>query len=167
MTIKQLLEKNLPIIIEKGYHQACYYFKIIPIRKPLFKGFFSPEVYKKILANEEILTNLKLDVLQRKHFAKVLLRAELTKTGVALPTNQESWIILNPFYHRIKYSAKLVVELVETVAHEVAHAVLFNIDIWRGHDFPHSEITKYLKDYYLNNYDWEKILNKDYAKTSN
>lgn len=86
MTIKQLLEKNLPSIIEKGYHQACYYFKIISTRKPLFKGFFSPEIYKKILANKEILTNLK-------------------------------------------------------------------IDIWRGHDFPHAEITKYLKDYYLNNYD--------------
>ena len=158
MTIKQSLEKSLPSIIEKGYCQTCYYFKIISTRKPLFKGFFSPEIYKKILANEEILTNLKLDTLQREHFAKALPKAELTKTGVALPANQESWIILNPFYYQVKYSAKLAVELVETIAHEVAHAVLFNIDIWRGHDFPHAEITKYLRDFYLNNYDWEKIL---------
>jgi hypothetical protein len=159
MTIKQLLEKKLPAIIEKGYQQACYYFKIISNRKPLFKGFFSPEVYQEILANEEILTNLKIDALQKKHFAKALPKVELTKTGIALPTSQESWIILNPFYHLVKkYSAKLVVELVETIAHEVAHAVLFNVDIWRGHDFPHSEITKYLQDYYLNNYNWEKIL---------
>lgn len=37
--------------------------------------------------------------------------------------------------------------LVELIAHEISHAVLFNIDIWRGHDFPHEEITKYLKNY--------------------
>ena len=158
MTIKQSLEKNLPSIIEKGYHQACYYFKIISTRKPIFKGFFSSEVYKKILVNEEILTNLKIDALQKEHFAKALPRVELTKTGVALPTNQESWIILNSFYYRTKYSPKIVMELVETIAHEVAHAVLFNIDIWRGHDFPHAEITNYLQNYYLNNYNWEKIL---------
>jgi hypothetical protein len=90
MPIKQSLEKSLPSLIEKGYYQACYYFKIVSIRKPLFKGFFSPEVYKKILANEEILTNLKLDTLQKEYFAKALPKVELTKTGLALPTNQEA-----------------------------------------------------------------------------
>jgi len=42
--------------------------------------------------------------------------------------------------------------LVGLIAHEISHAVLFNIDIWRGHDFPHEEITKYLKKYLLMNY---------------
>jgi hypothetical protein len=159
MTIKQSLEKNLPNLIEKGYNRACYYFKIVSVRKPLFKGFFSSETYQKILTNEEILTNLKLNALQKKHFIKVLSRAELTKNGLALPTNRESWIVLNPCYYQVKkYSAKLAVELVEIIAHEVAHAVLFNIDLWRGHDFPHAEITNYLRTYYLDNYDWEKIL---------
>lgn len=157
ITTKQLLEKELSAIIEKGYQQACFHFQVIPTKKVLFKGFYSPEIGQKILANQEILDNLGLDEEQKRYFERALQRLEQNRPGAALPADRESWIVLNPFYGQAKYSVELVVELAELVAHEVAHAVLFNIDIWRGHDFPHSEITNYLKDYYLRNYDWEKL----------
>jgi hypothetical protein len=48
---------------------------------------------------------------------------------------------------------KLVLDFVETVAHETAHAVIFNWDIGLGHVEPHGEITKYLYDYYQKNHD--------------
>jgi len=46
ITTKQILEKELPEIIGKGYQQACYYFKIIPVKQVIFKGFFSEQVYQ-------------------------------------------------------------------------------------------------------------------------
>lgn len=159
-TIKQLLEEELPAIIEKGYREACYYWQIIPTKQVLFKGFFSSKVYQEILNNQEILANLEVDKEQRKHFEKALQKLETTKSGIAFPANRESWIMLNPFYYQTECSAKLGVELAGLIAHEVAHAVIFNWDIWRGHDFPHGEITKYLRDYYLRNYDWERMLKK-------
>lgn len=157
-TIKQLLEKELPAIIEKGYQEACYYWQVIPTKKVLFKGFFGSKVYQEILSNQEILDNLGIDKEQKKYFEKALQKLEVTKLGIAFPADRESWIILNPFYYQTEYSAKLIIELAGLVAHEVAHAVIFNWDIWRGHDFPHEKITKYLQDYYLRSYDWEKLL---------
>ena len=71
---------------------------------------------------------------------------------MTFPAGRESWIVLSSFYYQAEYSFSLIMELVELLAHEVAHAVIFNLDIWRGHDFPHEEITKYLKDYLLRGY---------------
>lgn len=155
---KQRLEKELPLIVEKSYQQACYYFKIIPTKRAVFKGFFSSEIYQAVLNNQEILDNLGVNSWQRKAFEKALRELETSKPGIAFPADRESWIILNPFYYQAKYSPELAIELVETIAHEIAHAVLFNIDIWRGHNFPHEEITKHIKDHYLQSYDWEKLL---------
>lgn len=58
---KQILEKELPAIIDKGYQQACYYFEIIPVKQVVFKGFFSEKIYQQILDNQEILNNLGID----------------------------------------------------------------------------------------------------------
>jgi hypothetical protein len=156
--IKQKLEKELPLIIEKSYQQTCYYFKIIPTKRAVFKGFFGSEIYQAVLNNQEILANLGVDNWQKKAFEKALKELEISKNGISFPADRESWIIFNPFYYQAKYSPELIVELVETVAHEIAHAVLFNIDIWQGHNFPHEEITKHIKNHYLQSYDWEKIV---------
>ena len=156
--IKQLLEKELIPIIKKGYEEACYYWKIIPTKKVIFKGFFSQETYKEILSNEEILTNLGADSPRlKKIFGEELESLILAKSGVALPAKWETWIIINPFYLELELSPKLMMELVETVAHETAHAVIFNWDIYWAHAEPHREITKYCQDYYWRNYDWEKL----------
>jgi hypothetical protein len=90
ITTKQILEKELPEIIDKGYQQACYYFEIIPVKKVIFKGFFSEEIYQQILNNQETLTNLEIDAWQEKYFAAALRKLEQTKSGVAFPANRES-----------------------------------------------------------------------------
>lgn len=85
-TIKQLLEKELPAIIEKGYTEACYCFKVVPYRQVIFKGFYSKVIYQEILNNEEILTNLGADTqLRKKIFAEELEDLVLAKSGLALP----------------------------------------------------------------------------------
>jgi hypothetical protein len=85
-TIKQLLEKELPAIIEKGYTEACYYFKVVPYRQVIFKGFYSKSIYQEILNNEEILINLGADTpLRKKIFAEELEDLVLAKSGLALP----------------------------------------------------------------------------------
>src|SRR2546421_6086119 len=76
--IKQRLEKELPLIVEKSYQQACYYFKIIPTKRAVFKGFFSSEIYQVVLNNQEILANLGVDSWQRKAFEKALRSEEHT-----------------------------------------------------------------------------------------
>ena len=158
-TAKQLLEKELPAIIEKGYTEACYYFQVVSYRKVIFKGFYNSNVYQQILSNQEILANLGADTPRlKKILAEELENILLSKGGVALPTQWETWIILNPFYLELGTSPKLIIGLAEIVAHETAHAVIFNWDIQRGHAEPHAEIAKYLKDYYWRTYDWEKLL---------
>jgi hypothetical protein len=57
---------NLQKVMEEGYKQACYHFKVIPHRKIIFKGFYRPEVYEQIFNNQEILTNLKINTPRRK-----------------------------------------------------------------------------------------------------
>jgi len=48
---------------------------------------------------------------------------------------------------------KLVFDYVETIAKQIAHAVIFNLDIWRGYGHPFEEINKSLRDFLWQNYD--------------
>ncbi len=155
---KEVLQK----IIEKGYLKACYQWKVIPYRKVVFKGFYNQEVHQEILNNGEILLNLGADTpFRKKILAEELEELVLSKSGLALPAKWETWIILNPFYLEFDLSEKLMLDFVGTVAHETTHAVIFNWDIYWGHNDPHKEMTRYLKNYYLNlkqEIDWKKIL---------
>lgn len=153
---KEILQKA----IEKGYTEACYQWRVIPYRKVVFKGFYNQDIRREILNNEEILLNLKADTpLRKKIFAEELEELVLSKAGLALPAKWETWIILNSFYLEFDLSEKLVLDFVGTVAHETAHTVIFNWDIYWGHNDPHKEITRYLKNHYLKqNIDWKKIL---------
>lgn len=79
-------ETTLPKIIEKGYTEACYQWKVIPYRKVVFKGFYNQKVHQEILNNEEILLNIKADTpLRKKIFAEELEELVLSKSGLALP----------------------------------------------------------------------------------
>jgi len=155
---KEVLQK----IIEKVYFKACYQWKVIPYRKVVFKGFYNQTVHQEILNNEEILLNLGVDTpLRKKILAEELEELVLSKSGLALPAKWETWLIFNPFYLEFDLSEKSVLDFVGTVAHETAHAVIFNWDIYWGHNDPHKEMTRYLKNYYLNlkqEIDWKKIL---------
>jgi hypothetical protein len=142
-----------------GYQVTCAYFKIIPTRKVVFKGFYNQEIYQEILNNREIMANLELNTPQlKKYFGERLQSLILTKAGMALPAKWEVWIIINPFYLKFASSEKWAVDFIETVAHEIAHAVTFNWDVHWAHANPHAEITKYLKDYLEKNHDWKNIL---------
>src|SRR6266516_3878552 len=128
-TAKQLLEKELPAIIEKGYTEACYYFKVVSYRKVTFKGFYSPDIYQQILSNQEILINLGADTPRlKKILTEELESILLTKGGWLYQLSKETWIVLNPFYLELGISPKLIIGLVEIVVHETAHAVIFNWD---------------------------------------
>src|SRR2546421_8943322 len=81
-TAKQLLEKELPAIIEKGYTEACYYFKVVSYRKVTFKGFYSPNIYQQILSNQEILVNLGADTRRLKKILSEELEGILLSKGV-------------------------------------------------------------------------------------
>lgn len=154
------MNTTLQKIIEKGYTEACCRWKIIPYRKVVCKGFYNQEIHQQILNNEEILLNLKVDTpLRKRIFAEELEELVLSKSGLALPAKWETWIIFNPFYLEFPFSEKLELDLVGIVAHETAHAVIFNWDIYWGHNDPHKEITKHLQNYYLKqDIDWKKIL---------
>ena len=156
------LKKLFQQAIESGYQLACHFWKIVVYRKVVFKGFFNPQISQEILNNPEILASLGvITPQQKKILEEELTEIILAKPGVALPAKTETWIILNPYYVEVEFSQKFVLDLAETIAHEVAHAVVFNWDIYWGHVPPHGEITKYLQDYYLNSYDWEWVLNKE------
>ena len=153
------LEQSLQLIIQKGYDEICYRLKTIPYRKVVFKGFFGSEVYQEIMNNQEILDNLEIKTPRlKKFFGEELERLILTKAGITFPTKFEAWIIINPYYIKTELTDKLLLDFIETVAHETAHAVIFNWDIRWGHADPHDEITEYLQDYYQKNYDWKKLL---------
>lgn len=153
------LKENLQSIIKKGYGEICYRLKIIPYRSVLFKGFFRSEVFKEIINNQEILDNLKIKTPRlKKYFAEELESLILTKAGISFPAKFETWIIINPYYLKVDLDDKLVLDFIETIAHETAHAIIFNWDIGWGHADPHGEITEILQTYYQNNYDWQKLL---------
>lgn len=125
--MKQKPQANLQNIIEKGYNEACQYFKVISYRQVLFKGFYSQTIYQEILSNQEILANLGATTPRlQKILAEELENILLTKGGVALPAKQETWIMLNSFYLELDISPKLIISLAEIVAHETAHSVIFN-----------------------------------------
>lgn len=147
-------------IIEKGYKEACYQWKIIPYRLVIFKGFYNEKIKQEILNNEQILLNLHADTpLRKKFLAEELEDLILSKSGVALPAKWETWIILNPYFLELEHSENLWLDLLKAVSHETAHAVIFNWDIYWGHNDPHKAITKYLQNYYWKqDIDWKKIL---------
>lgn len=156
------LKKVFQKAIESGYQLACHFWKVITYRKIVFKGFFNLQISQEILNNSEILTSLGVNTPQQKKILEEeLTEIVLAKSGVALPAKTETWIILNPYYLETEISYRLSLDIVETIAHEVAHAVVFNWDIYWGHVEPHSEITRYLQNYYSNNYDWEWELKKE------
>ena len=55
-------------IIEKGYKEACYKWKIITYRLVIFKGFYNEKIKQEILNNEQILLNLHADTPLQKKF---------------------------------------------------------------------------------------------------
>ncbi|CAG8645623.1 25447_t:CDS:10, partial [Gigaspora margarita] len=63
----------------------------------------------------------------KEHFATALRKLEQTKS---------------------EYSLKIIMKLVELVAHEISHAVLFNIDIWRATKNQKIENNKNVGNYY-------------------
>lgn len=153
------LKESLQLIIKKGYDEICYRLKIIPYRIVLFKGFFGTEVFKEIINNQEILDNLEIKTPRlKKYFGEELEKMILNKAGITFPAKFESWIVINPYYLKTDLDDKLLLDFVETVAHETAHAIIFNWDIRWGHNDPHGEITELLWDYYQKNYDWKKLL---------
>lgn len=161
MNKSQNLKKLFQKAIKSGYQVACHFWKVIVYRKVVFKGFFNPEIGQEILNNPEILTSLGATTPQQKKILEEeLTEIVLAKSGVALPAKTETWIILNPYYLE-EASQQLTLDFAETLAHEVAHAVIFNWDVYWGHVPPHEEITKYLQSYYLNNYDWEWEFRKE------
>ena len=156
------LKESLQLIIQKGYKEFCYYLKIIPYRVVLFKGFFGTEVFKEIINNQEILDNLGVKTPRlKKYFVEELENLSLSKAGMTFPAKFESWIIINPLYLKTDLDDKLLLDFVETVAHETAHAIIFNWDIRWGHNDPHGEITEYLQDYYQKSCDWKKLLKEN------
>lgn len=136
----------------------CYYFKIIPVKKVIYKGIWNQENCQEVFGNQGILTDLQITGEQKKYFLEELKRLEFTKSGITFPAGQETWILLNPIYERSEMAEKLVFDCVETIAKQVTHAVIFNLDIWRGYDRPFGEINKSLKDFLWRNYDWKKII---------
>jgi len=149
---------QLQKIIEVAYEQMCYFFKIIPVKKIIYKGIWNQENCQEVFSKQEILTNLQITDEQKKHFLQELQKLEFTKSGITFPAGQETWILLNPIYEKPEFTEKLVFDCVETIARQVAHAVIFNLDIWRGYYYPYEEINKSLKDFLWRNYDWKKII---------
>lgn len=64
------------------------------------------------------------------------------KAGAAWPLTLETWITFHPNYLK---ETKLINDFLDTLSHEVAHAVIYNLDIRWGHASPHPELTEYLK----------------------
>ena len=91
LSLENKLIPPLQKIIEEGYRQACNYFKIIPHRKVVFKGFYSLEIYQEVFNNQEILANLKINTPRRKdRFWQELQALKLTTAGIALPSYKET-----------------------------------------------------------------------------
>lgn len=157
-------KSQLQKTIETAYEQMCYYFKIIPVKKVVYKGIWNQANCQEVFNNQEILTNLQITNGQKKYFLEELQKLEFTKSGITFPTGQETWILLNPIYEKPEMAEKLVFDCVETIAKQIAHAVIFNLDIWRGYGHPFGEISKSLKDFLWRNYDWKKIIVRSESK---
>lgn len=123
-------KQKIQEVIEESYQQACYYFKIIAVKKVIFKGFYAHKKnYQEIYGKQEILDDLGITEDQKKHFLQELRILELTKSGIAFPVNQEVWIFLNPVYEKLESAEKLVFDFVETLINQITHAVIFNLDV--------------------------------------
>jgi len=75
------------------------------------------------------LANLQITDEQKKHFLEELKKLEFTKSGITFPVGRETWILLNPIYEKPEMAEKLIFDCVETIAKQVTHAVIFNLDI--------------------------------------
>ena len=159
MKKKENLNTTLQKIITDCYQKGCDYLGIIPYKKATFKGFYEKKLFQKVYDNEEILMNLEINnSLRKKFFWAELQKLEAETAGITWPLNRESWIMFNPVSWKTKSSEKLKDDLAEDVAHETAHAVIFNTDINRGHEYPHKELTKFLKYYLISKHNLKELL---------
>jgi len=147
MVKKTNLNTLLQKIVTDCYQKGCDHLGIIPYKKVIFKGFYDKKLFQEILANKEIKTNLQ--ITNEKLFANYVYDLPKETAGTTWPLNKESWITLNSSYEDID-------DFLESLLHETAHAVYFNVDLEEGHSEKHKKITKYLINYFHKN----KIYNK-------
>jgi hypothetical protein len=89
--VSKNLKELFQIALESGYQLACHFWKVIPYRKIVFKGFFNPQIRQEILNNSEILINLRaITPQQKKILEEELTEIVLAKSGIALPASQET-----------------------------------------------------------------------------
>lgn len=159
MKKKESLNAVLQKIVTDGYQRGCEYLGIIPYKKVIFKGFYNSDLFQKVYNNKEILINLEINnPFRKKIFWSELQNLENETAGITWPLDKESWIMLNPLGWKIKTPTKLETDdLSEDVAHETSHAVIHNIDIDRGHNYPHKDLTKFLKYYLISKYNFKEL----------
>lgn len=134
---------NFQSIINDLYQKGCLYLKIIPYKKVIFKGFHQQELLREIGSNWEIANNL--NVQDWNKWEEFLFNVvSKSKAGAAWPLSLKTWITFHPRYLG---EAKLINDFLDTLSHEVGHAVIYNLDIRWGHVSPHPELTEYLKNY--------------------
>ena len=128
------------IIINNLYQEGCHYLQIIPYKKITFKGFHQQKLLQEIGSNWEIANNLNVQDWDKwKEF--LLNVVYQSKAGAAWPLTLETWITFHPNYLK---ETKLINDLLDTLPHEVAHAVIYNLDIRWGHNSPHPELMELL-----------------------
>jgi len=149
-------QSNLNTILQKivtdCYQQGCDYLGIIPYKKVIFKGFYNKKLLQEIITNEEIKINLQ--ITNEKLFTRYVHDLPEETAGSTWPLNKESWITPNSSYENIA-------DFLESLLHETAHAVYFNVNLEEGHSEQHKKLTKHLISYFHKNYnkkDLEKIL---------
>ena len=137
---------SLSEIIQDCYQIGCRYLNIIPYKQVIFKGFYSEKLLAEISNHQQIAQSLHLnlnDPQQKQEFNELLQRVPKEFAGLTWALSNESWITLNPAYCQ----PLLRGDLSYLLCHEIAHAVLHNLDIYWGHFPPHSELTNYLWQY--------------------
>lgn len=145
---KQNLNAVLQEITNNCYQKGCNHLGIVSYRKPIFKGFYHQKLLDEIINNEEIRNNLQ--ITNKELFARYVYDLPDETAGTTWPLNKESWITLNNYYEDSD-------DFLETLCHETAHAILFNIDIEEGHSTRHKKLTKYLITYYHEEYDLKEL----------
>ena len=141
------------IIIDNLYQEGCRHLQIIPYKKVIFKGFHQQELLQEIGSNWEIANNLNVQDWDKwKEF--LLNVVYQSKAGAAWPLTLETWIT---FHSNYLAKEELMSDFLDTLSHEVAHAVIYNLDIRWGHSPPHPELTEYLKNCCQKKYGIDKL----------
>ncbi|RHZ36113.1 SprT family zinc-dependent metalloprotease [endosymbiont GvMRE of Glomus versiforme] len=144
-------------LIQDCYQIGCHYLNIIPYKQVVFKGFYSEKLFTEISNNQQIAQSLRLslnDPQQKQEFAELLQRVPKEFAGLTWALTNESWITFNPAYCQ----PLLQGDLSYLLCHEIAHAVLHNLDIYWGHSSPHSELTAYLWQYCQKKYSHQQLV---------